>query len=171
MTTDELYLLVAETRCEHGRLPLHDAVRTGDDWTAFLRAPALPGPFAVRDFHAFQALAPQLPATWIVPPPAAPAARGALTLPDLALILADALEPDPSPWRLHAIHRTRPAPSHGSDGGGSSDGDSDGDTYLIELVDPATADVRLALTLAAYHQARRPPPAPVPPSSLPLPTR
>jgi len=162
MTTDELYLLVAETRCEHGRLPLHDAVRSGDDWTAFLRAPAHPGPFAVRDFHAFQALAPQLPATWIVPAPAAPAARGALTLPDLALILADALEPDPSPWRLHAIHRTRPAPSHGGS-------DGDGDTYLVELVDPATADVRLALTLAAYHQARRPAPAPL--SSLPLPTR
>ncbi len=169
MTTDELYLLAAETRCEHGHLLLTDAVRTGDDWTAFLRAPALPGPFAVRDFHAFQALAPQLPATWIVPPPAAPGAPGALTLPDLALILADALEPDPSPWRLHAIHRTRPALSHGSDGGGSSDGD----TYLVELVDPATADVRLALTLAAYHQARCPAPAPAPAplSSLPLPTR
>ncbi len=115
MTTDELYLLVAETRCEHGRLPLNDAVRTGDDWTALLRAPAHPGPFAVRDFHAFQALAPHLPAAWIVPPPHPAPPRcadppAALTLPDLTLILADALAPDPSPWRLSTIRRPRTAP-------------------------------------------------------------
>jgi len=69
MTTDDLYLLVAETRCEHGLLSLDAALRSGDDWTAFLRAPTHPDPFAVRDFPAYQALAPHLPAAWIVPPP------------------------------------------------------------------------------------------------------
>jgi len=150
MTTDELYLLVAETRCEHGYLLLDDAARTGDDWTAYLRGPAHPCPFAVRDFHAYQALAPHLPAAWIVPRPCTARPRraddtaAALTLPELALILADALEPDASTWRLHAIHRTRTLPTNG------------GNAYLVELVDPATAEVRAVPTLAAYHQARRP---------------
>ncbi len=41
MTTDDLSLLVAETRCAHGRLTLDDAERagTGDDWIAYLRDP------------------------------------------------------------------------------------------------------------------------------------
>jgi len=151
MTTDELYFLMAETRCEHGRLALEDAERAGNDWTAYLRGPAHPCPFAVHDFHAYQALLPHLPAAWIVLPPRAAryghdyaASPGALTLPDLAPILADALDPDASPWHLHAIHRTRSAPA------------SPTDTYLIELADPATAEVRSVPTLAAYHHARRP---------------
>jgi len=160
MTIDDLYLLVAETRCEHSLLSLDAALRSGDDWTAYLRAPALPGPFAVRDFPAYQALAPHLPAAWIVPPRRADP-PAALTLPDLALILADALAPDPSPWRLSAIRRPRTAPSDAAT------------TYLVDLVDPATAEVRAVPTLAAYHQTRCPAPAPTlaPPSSLPLPTR
>ncbi len=152
MTTDDLYLLVAETRCEHGLLSLDAALRSGDDWTAFLRAPALPRPFAVRDFPAYQALAPHLPAAWIVPPPyPAPPRRAdppaALTLPDLALILADALAPDPSPWCLSAIRRPRTTPSDAAT------------TYLVDLVDPATAEVRAVPSLAAYHQTRCPAPA------------
>ncbi len=41
VTTDDLSLLVAETRCAHGRLTLDDAERagTGDDWIAYLRDP------------------------------------------------------------------------------------------------------------------------------------
>jgi len=166
MTTDDLYLLLAETRCEHGLLSLDAALRSGDDWTAFLRAPHLPGPFAVRDFPAFQALAPHLPAAWIVPPPLPSPPRradppAALTLPDLALILADALAPDPSPWRLSAIRRPRTGPS------------DEATTYLVDLVDLATAEVRAVPTLAAYHQTRRPAPAPAPApqASLPLPSR
>jgi len=159
MTTDDLYLLVAETRCEHGLLSLDAALRSGDDWTAFLRAPHLPGPFAVRDFPAFQALAPHLPAAWIVPPPRRADPPAALTLPDLALILADALAPDPSPWRLSAIRRTRTAPSDG------------GVAYLVDLVDPATAEVRAVPTLAAYHQTRHPDGALAAGASLPAPTR
>jgi len=162
MTTDDLYLLLAETRCEHGLLSLDAALRSGDDWTAFLRAPTHPDPFAVRDFPAFQALAPHLPAAWIVPPPLpAPPRRAdppaALTLPDLALILADALAPDASPWRLSAIRRPRTAPSDAAT------------TYLVDLVDPATAEVRAVPTLAAYHQTRCS--APAPQASLPLPSR
>jgi len=169
MTIDDLYLLVAETRCEHGLLSLDAALRTDDDWTAYLRAPAHPDPFAVRDFPAYQALAPHLPAAWIVPPPLpapplpAPPRRAdppaALTLPDLALILADALAPDPSPWRLSAIRRPRTAPSDGAT------------TYLVDLVDPATAEVRAVPTLAAYHQTRHPDGALTAGASLPAPTR
>jgi len=164
MTTDDLYLLVAETRCEHGLLSLDAALRSGDDWTAFLRAPTHPDPFAVRDFPAYQALAPHLPAAWIVPPPRPAPPRpadppAALTLPDLALILADALAPDPSPWRLSAIRRTRTAPS------------DEATTYLVDLVDPATAEVRAVPTLAAYHQTRHPDGALTAGASLPAPTR
>ncbi len=146
MTTDELYLLVAETRCDHGHLTLEDAERaaTGDDWTAYLRDAAHPSPYTVRDFHAYQTHAPHLPAAWIVLRTRAErhghdygAASGALTLPDLAPLLAHALDPDGSAWRLHAIHRTLTA--------------GDTPTYLVEVVDPTTGEVRTAPSLAAYH--------------------
>ncbi len=154
MTTDELYLLLAETRCEHGHLVLEDAERAGaaDDWTAYLRDPALPGPYAVRDFLAYQTRAPHLPADWIVLRPRAErhghaydAAAGALTLPELARILADAVAPADSAgsaWLLHAIHRTGPTPT-GAEGPLA---------YLIELAHPATGEVRPAPSLAAYRR-------------------
>ncbi len=63
------------------------------------------------------------------------AAAGALTLPELARILADAVAPadsaDPA-WLLHAIHRTGPTPT---DAAGPR-------AYLIELAHPATAEAR-----------------------------
>ena len=68
-------------------------------------------------------------------------------LPILALILADALAPDPSPWCLSAIRRPRTTPSDAAT------------TYLVDLVDPATAEVRAVPSLAAYHQTRCPAPA------------
>ncbi len=154
MTTADLYLLLADTRCAHGHLVLEDAARAGtaDDWTAYLRAPAHPCPYEVRDFRAYQTLAPLLPAAWIVPRTRAArhghdydADAGALTLSELARILADAVDPadsaDPA-WRLHALHRTGPTPT-GADGPLA---------YLIELVDPATAEVRTVPSLAAYHR-------------------
>ena len=156
MTTDDLYLLVAETRCEHGHLLLEDAARTGaaDDWTAYLRDPAHSCPYAVRDFRAYQTHAPHLPADWIVLRTRAErhghdydTAQGALTLPELARILADAVDPaDPTDaagpaWRLHALHRAAPLPT----------GADEGITYLVELADPATGEVRSAPSLAAYR--------------------
>ena len=175
MTTDELYLLVAETRCEHGHLTLEDAERagTGDDWTAYLRDAAHPGPYAVRDFHAYQTHAPHLPADWIVLRTRAErlghdygAASGVITLPDLARLLADAADPADAAgptWQLHAIHHTGPTPS-GADGRVA---------YLIEAVDPATGEVRPALSLAAYHHLRAATPAASEPTEAPsgTPTR
>ena len=159
VTTDDLSLLLAETRCEHGRLTLEDAERAGigDDWTVYLRDAAHPCPYEVRDFYAYQTLAPHLPADWIVLRTRAErhghdydTALGTLTLPELARILADAAAPadpaDPadaaSPaWLLHAIHRTGPTPT----------GAEEPLAYLIELADPATAEVRTAPSLAAYR--------------------
>jgi len=153
VTTDDLALLLAETRCEHGRLTLEDAERagTGDDWIVYLRDPAHPCPFEVRDFHAYQTHAPHLPADWIVLRTRAErhghdygTARGALTLPELARILADAVDPADaaSPaWLLHAIHHTGPTPS----------GAEEPLAYLIELADPATGEVRTAPSLSAYR--------------------
>jgi len=153
MTTDDLYLLLADTRCAHGHLLLEDAERAGtaDDWTAYLRDPAHPGPYAVRDFRAYQTRAPHLPADWIVLRPRAArhghdydAAAGALTLPELARILADAVVPADAAgpaWRLHAIHRAAPLPT----------GADEGSAYLVELADPATGEVCSAPSLAAYH--------------------
>jgi len=157
VTTDDLALLLAETRCEHGRLSLEDAQRAGaaDDWTAYLRDPAHSCPYAVRDFHAYQTHAPHLPAAWIVLRTRAErhghdydTAHGALTLPELARILADAVDPaDPADaagpaWRLHAIHRTGPTPT----------GAAGPRAYLIELADLATGEVRPAPSLAAYRR-------------------
>jgi len=157
VTTDDLYLLLAETRCEHGHLLLEDAERAGtaDDWTAYLRDPAHPGPYAVRDFRAYQTHAPHLPADWMVLRPRVArhgrdydTAQGALTLPELARILADAVAPaDPADaagpaWLLHALHRTGPTPT-GAEGPLA---------YLIELADPATGEVRSAPSLVAYRQ-------------------
>jgi hypothetical protein len=55
VTTNDLALLLAETRCEHGRLTLEGAERagTGDDWTVYLRDAAHPCPYEVRDFYAY----------------------------------------------------------------------------------------------------------------------
>ena len=172
MTTDDLSLLLAEIRCEHGHLTLEDAARTigtadtADDWTAYLRDSAHPCPYEVRDFAAFQTHAPALPAAWLVPQTRAECtgrdddASGSLSLPDLARILADlsnpAARPDPlapaalaarpdaptPAWRLHALHRTSPPIADA------------GATYLIELADPVTGEVRPAPSLAAYRQMR-----------------
>ncbi len=153
MTTDDLYLLVAEMRCEHGHLILDDAARagTGDDWTVYLHDATHPCTFQVRDYQAFQAHAPALPAAWLVLQTRAERAGhdydadiGTLTLPELAQFLADeqdAASPGPT-WRLQAIHRAGRLPT----GAGAA--------YLIELADPATAEVRTVPTLAAYHQLR-----------------
>ncbi len=154
MTTDDLYLLLAETRCEHGHLLLEDAERAGaaDDWTVYLRDAAHPCPYAVRDFAAYQTHAPHLPADWIVLRPRAARhghdygmAHGALTLPELALILADAADPADAAgpaWRLQAIHRVGPVTTGA------------GVAYLIELADPATGEVRTVPSRAAYQQFR-----------------
>ncbi len=144
MTIDELYLLVAEIRCSHGRLVLGDAECADEDWTVYLHEAARPGACRVRDFHAYQAYAPILPASWIVG--GAPVERegqddeavvGALTLPDIAQILASATVD--RPWQLRAIRRTS--------GGG--------DTYRVEAQDPRTDEARVFATLAAYQQASR----------------
>ncbi len=159
MTTADLALLLAETRCAHSRLALEDAERvaSGDDWIVYLRAAAHPCAFQVRDYHAFQSLAPVLPAAWIVPRTRAErtghdyhAAPGALTLPDLARLLADAADPAADPaWRLHALHRTGPDAS-GSDAVGAPDAAA-ADTYLVEFLDPATGEVRAVPSLSAYR--------------------
>jgi len=182
VTIDDLSLLLAETRCEHGRLILEDATRAADttgiadDWTAYLRDPAHPCPYEVRDFAAFQTHAPALPAAWLVlPPRAARLGRAyddtsaSLSLPDLARILADlsnpAARPDPlapaagsdtptPALRLHALHRTGPIPPNTSASAGTGAAAEREATYLVELVDPATGTVRPAPSLAAYHQMR-----------------
>ncbi len=151
MTTADLYLLVAELRCEHGHLILDDAARTGtsDDWIVYLHDAAQPCAFRVHDYQAFQAHAPALPPAWMVLQTRVERAghdydadAGAITLPELAQLLTD--EPDaPGPaGRLQAIHRAGRAPTGA------------GVAYLIELADPTTGEVRTVPTLAAYHQLR-----------------
>jgi len=161
MTTADLYLLLAETRCEHGHLLLEDAARTGtddaartgtsDDWIAYLHDAAQPCTFRVHDYHASQAHAPALPPAWLVLQTRAARAghdydadAGALTLPELAQLLTD--EPDAAgpTWRLQAIHRAGRLPT----------GAAGGVAYLIELADPATGEVRIVPSRAAYHQLR-----------------
>jgi len=150
-TTADLYLLVAETRCEHDRLILDDAARTGtsDDWIVYLHDAAHPCTFRVPDYHAFQAHAPALPPAWLVLQTRAAHAghdydadAGALTLPELAQLLTDEPDADGSSWHLQAIHRAGRMPTGA------------GVAYLIELADPATGEVRTVPTLAAYHQLR-----------------
>ncbi len=153
MTTADLYLLVAETRCAHGRLILDDAARTGtsDDWSVYLHDAAQPRTFRVHDYQALQAHAPVLPPAWMILQTRAARAghdydadAGTLTLPELAQLLTnepDAASPGPT-WRLQAIHRAGRLPT----GAGTA--------YLIELADPATAEVRTVPTLAAYHPLR-----------------
>ncbi len=151
MTTDDLYLLVAETRCEHGHLTLDDAARTGtsDDWTVYVHDAAQPCTFRVPDYPAFQAYAPALPAAWMILQTRAERAGhdydadiGTLTLPELAQFLADeqdAASPGPA-WHLQAIHRVGPVTTGA------------GVAYLIELADPATGEVRTVPSRAAYQQ-------------------
>ncbi len=167
MTPDELSLLVAETRCDHGRLLLEDAQRTGDDWTVYLRATAHPCPYKVRDYQAYQTHVPALPAAWLVPRTRPErhgrdygTAPGDITLPQLAQLLAavPARDADPA-WPLHAIHRT------GSAAAALAVSDT---TYLVEGLDPTTAEVRPFASLAAYQCAPRPS-APSARASLPVP--
>jgi len=144
MTIDDLYFLVAETRCSHERLILEEAVCADEDWTVYLHDAVRTGVYRVRDFHAYQAYAPILPASWIVS--GAPGERagrdegsagGDLTLPDLAQILASAIV---APlWQLRAIRRSA----------------GEGDTYRVEALDPRTDEARVFTTLAAYQQASR----------------
>ncbi len=149
MTTDDLYLLVAETRCEHGRLILDDAERAGHAWTVYLHDAAQPCTFQVPDYQAFQTHAPALPAAWMVLQTRAERAghdydadAGALTLPEIAQLLAVEQDADAGTWLLHAIHRAGRIPTGA------------GVAYLIELADPATGEVRTAPSLAAYQQLR-----------------
>jgi len=149
MTTDDLYLLVAELRCEHGHLILDDAERAGHAWTVYLHDAAQPCTFRVPDYQAFQTHAPALPAAWMVLQTRAARAghdydadAGALTLPELAQLLAAAQDAAAGTWQLHAIHRAGRVPTGASV------------AYLIELADPATGEVRTVPSLAAYHQLR-----------------
>ncbi len=153
MTTADLYLLLAETRCAHGHLVLEDAERAGaaDDWTAYLHDAAHPCTFRVPDYHAFQTHAPALPPAWIVLQTRAARAghdydadAGTLTLPEIAQLLATEQDTTDVTWLIHAIHRAGRIPT-GADGGVA---------YLIELADPATGEVRTVPTRAAYHQLR-----------------
>jgi len=152
MTTDDLYLLVAETPCAHGHLILDDAERAGHAWTVYLHDPAHPCTFQVPDYHAFQIHAPALPPAWIVPQTRAArtghdydADAGALTLPEIAQLLAAAQDATDATWLLHAIHRA----------GRRLPGATGCVTYLIALADPATGEVRTVPSLAAYHQLRQ----------------
>ncbi len=151
MTPDELSLLVAETRCDHGRLLLEDAQRTGDDWTVYLRATAHPCPYKVRDYQAYQTHVPALPAAWMVLQTRAERAGhdynadvGALTLPEIAHLLAAEQDATDVTWLIHAIHRVGRIPT-------GTDGDV---AYLIELANPATGEVRTVPSLVIYHQLR-----------------
>ena len=149
MTTDDLYLLVAELRCEHGHLILDDAERAGHAWTVYLHDAAQPCTFRVPDYQAFQTHAPALPPAWMVLQTRAARAghdydadAGALTLPELAQILAAAQDAADVTWQLHAIHRAGRVPTGASV------------AYLIELADPATGEVRTVPSRAAYQQFR-----------------
>jgi hypothetical protein len=149
MTTDDLYLLVAEMRCEHGHLILDDAERAGHAWTVYLHDAAQPCTFRVPDYQAFQTHAPALPPAWMVLQTRAERAghdydadAGALTLPELAQLLAAEQDAADVTWLLHAIHRAGRVPTGA------------GVAYLIELADPATGEVRPVPTLAAYQQFR-----------------
>ena len=151
MTTDDLYLLVAELRCEHGHLILDDAERAGHAWTVYLHDAAQPCTFRVPDYQAFQTHAPALPAAWMVLQTRAERAghdydadAGALTLPEIAQLLAAEQDADAGTWLMHAIHRAARLPT----------GAAGGVAYLIELADPATGEVRTVPTLAAYQQLR-----------------
>ena len=151
MTTDDLYLLVAEMRCEHGHLILDDAERAGHAWTVYLHDAAQPCTFRVPDYQAFQTHAPALPAAWMVLQTRAERAghdydadAGALTLPEIAQLLAAEQDADAGTWLMHAIHRAGRLPT----------GAAGGVAYLIELADPATGEVRTVPTLAAYQQLR-----------------
>jgi hypothetical protein len=151
MTTDDLYLLVAEMRCEHGHLILDDAERAGHAWTVYLHDAAQPCTFRVPDYHAFQTHAPTLLPAWMVLQTRAARAghdydadAGALTLPELAQLLAAAQDAADVTWLMHAIHRAGRLPT-------GAEGDV---AYLIELADPATGEVRTVPTLAAYQQLR-----------------
>ncbi len=151
MTTDDLYLLVAELRCEHGHLILDDAERAGHAWTVYLHDAAQPCTFRVPDYQAFQTHAPALPAAWMVLQTRAERAghdydadAGALTLPEIAQLLAAEQDADAGTWLMHAIHRAGRLPT----------GAAGGVAYLIELADPATGEVRTVPTLAAYQQLR-----------------
>ncbi len=151
MTTDDLYLLVAEMRCEHGHLILDDAERAGHAWTVYLHDAAQPCTFQVPDYQAFQTHAPALPAAWMVLQTRAERAghdydadAGALTLPEIAQLLAAEQDADAGTWLMHAIHRAGRLPT----------GAAGGVAYLIELADPATGEVRTVPSLAAYQQLR-----------------
>jgi len=166
MTTDDLYLLVAETRCEHGLLSLDAALRSGDDWTAYLRAPPTPAPSPSATSP------PTRPSPPTSPPPgssrlptprplAAPTPPLPSPFPTWPSSSPTPWPLTPPPWHLSAIRRPRTAAADGAT------------TYLVDLVDPATAEVRAVPTLAAYHQTRCPAPAPAPAplSSPPRPPR
>jgi len=151
MTTDDLYLLVAEMRCEHDHLILDDAERAGHAWTVYLHDAAQPCTFRVPDYQAFQTHAPTLPPAWMVLQTRAERAghdydadAGTLTLPEIAQLLAAEQDADAGTWLLHAIHRVGRVPT----------GAAGGVAYLIELADPATGEVRTVPTLAAYQQLR-----------------
>jgi len=69
---------------------------------------------------------------------------GALTLPEIAQLLAAEQDAADVTWLMHAIHRVGRGPT----------GTAGGVAYLIELADPATGEVRTVPTLAAYQQLR-----------------
>jgi len=141
MTIEEVYFMVAETRFSHGRITLEDAEHTADGWDVYLRDPAHPCAYRVRDYHAYQAYAPALPADWLVPWTSAEGVgpddgttHGTITLPQLAqLLVADTAG---SIWQLHAIHHAITATQDIS--------------YVVEVLDTTTREVRIIPTVAAY---------------------
>jgi len=141
MTIEEVYFMVAETRCSHGRITLEDAERTAGGWDVYLSDAAHPCAYRVRDYHAYQAYAPALPADWIVPRTCAErsglhdvTAHGTITLPEIAqLLVADA---DGSIWQLHAIHHAATATQDVS--------------YVVEALNTTTQEVCAISTVAAY---------------------
>jgi hypothetical protein len=142
MTIEDVYFIVADTRCAHGRLTLENAERTAGEWVVYLRDPAHPCAYQVRDYHAYQAYAPALPTDWIVPRtcaerigPDAGATPGTITLPELTQILV--ADTDSSPWQLHAIHHAATA--------------TDDVSYVVEALNISTQEVRTIPTVAAYR--------------------
>jgi len=146
MTIEEMYFMVADARCAHSHLTLEDAEHIAGEWVVYLRAPAHPCAYRVRDYHAYQAYAPALPADWIVPRtcterigPDDGTTQGTITLPDLAqLLVADA---DGSTWQLHAIHHVATTMQDVS--------------YVVETLNTTTQEVRTISTVAAYRQMRQ----------------